>query len=71
MVGPISDEERESFVRRLQIAFVLLVAFSAVLITLQTKAGPVALLTAGGVGVAVGVVLLWIAFPSVTSPGRD
>jgi hypothetical protein len=71
MVDPISDEERETFVRRLKGAFVLLVALSAVLITLQSDAGPLAVLVAGGSGAAVGVVLLWIAFPSTLLPGDD
>jgi hypothetical protein len=71
MVDPISDEERETFVRRLKLAFVLLVTLSAVLITLQSGAGPLALVLAGGSGAAVGVVLLWVAFPSTLSPGED
>jgi len=71
MVDPISDEERTKFTRRLKLAFVLLVAISAVLITLQSDAGPFVLLAAGAGGAAVGVFLLWAAFPAVTSPGRD
>ncbi|WP_302080467.1 hypothetical protein [Salinibaculum rarum] len=63
MVGPVSDEERNSFAAKLKLGFVLLVALSAGLITLQADAGPVAFVGASVAGGLVGVVLVWIAFP--------
>lgn len=64
MVGPVPDEERDSFARKLKAAFVLFVGLSAGLITLQSDAGVVGFLIASGAGIAVGALLLWIAFPS-------
>jgi hypothetical protein len=63
MVEPVSDEERSSFVRKLKIGFVFLVGLSGGLITLQTDAGAIGFLTATAMGLVVGVVLVWIAFP--------
>ena len=64
MVGPISDEERTAFALKVKVGFVLLVALSAGLITLQADAGPVGFLTASAAGAVMGVLLVWIAFPS-------
>lgn len=64
MVGPISDDERNSFAWKLKLGFVVLVAASAGLITLQAKAGIVAFLAASVAGAVVGVLLVWIAFPT-------
>jgi hypothetical protein len=63
MVGPISDEERSAFAWKLKLGFVLLVAASAGLITLQADAGLVGFLAASAAGGLVGVLLVWIAFP--------
>ena len=63
MVGPVSDEERDAFAWKIKVGFVLLVAFSAGLITLQADAGLVGFLAASGAGAAMGVLLVWIAFP--------
>lgn len=63
MVDPISDEERTDFARKLKMGFILLVAFSAGLITLQAGAGLVGFLGASVAGGFVGVVLVEIAFP--------
>jgi hypothetical protein len=67
MVGPVSNDERESFTRRLQIGFVVLVGVSAGLITLQGDPSPVVLLGAVVGGLVVGVLLLRFAIPS---PGQ-
>jgi hypothetical protein len=64
MVGPVSDEERGAFAWKLKLGFVLLVAFSGGLITLQTDAGLVWFLAASGAGAVLGTVLVRIAFPS-------
>jgi hypothetical protein len=64
MVGPISDDERSAFAWKLKLGFVLLVAFSSGLITLQADAGLVGFLAASGAGTVVGLVLVRIAFPS-------
>lgn len=75
MVGPISDEERDSFAWKFKAGFVLLVALSCGLITLQADVGLVGFLGAGVAGGLVGVVLVWMAFPErqqlVDSDGVD
>jgi hypothetical protein len=63
MVGPISDEERDAFAWKLKAGFVLLVALSAGLITLQADGGLIWFLGATVAGGFIGVVLVWIAFP--------
>ena len=63
MVGPISDEERSAFAWKLKLGFVLLVALSAGLITLQADVGLAGFLAASGAGAVMGVLLVWIAFP--------
>lgn len=63
MVGPVSDEERTAFAWKLKLGFVLLVAFSAGLITLQADAGFAGFLAATAAGGVIGVLLVWIAFP--------
>jgi hypothetical protein len=64
MVGPISDEERSAFAWKLKLGFVVLVALSAGLITLQADAGLAGFLAASGAGAVLGVLLVRIAFPS-------
>jgi len=71
MVGPISNRERQHFARKLKIGFVLLVALSGGLISLYGDASPLVALAATGGGVAVGVVLVWIAFPASSSSDRE
>lgn len=75
MVGPVSDEERDSFAWKLKGGFVLLVALSCGLITLQADVGLAWFLGASVAGGVVGVVLVWIAFPErqqlVDSDGVD
>lgn len=59
MVGPMTDEERESGTRKLQVGFVLIVTLSAVGITLQTGPSIERLAAAAVGGLLVGVVLSW------------
>lgn len=63
MVDPISDEERAAFVRRLKLAFVLLVAASSALITVQSGASIASILAAAGAGAVVALLCLWIVVP--------
>jgi hypothetical protein len=63
MVSGVTDEERGRFARRLKVGFVLLVGLSAGLITLQTDASLQIFLLATGIGLTVGTLLVWIAFP--------
>lgn len=70
MVGPVSDEERSSFARKVKIGFVLLVGLSGGLITLQANAGVAVFAGATGAGMILGVVLVWIAFPDREDLGR-
>jgi hypothetical protein len=62
MVGPLSDERRESGTRRLQMAFVALVAASAGLISLQVDPTVVQFAVAVLGGVVLGVVLVAYLF---------
>jgi hypothetical protein len=63
MVDGITDEERERFAVRFKAGFVLLVAVSAVLVTVQAGAGLPALAVAAAGGVVVGIVLVRLVFP--------
>ena len=63
MVEPVSDEDRDDFARKVKVGFVLLVGLSGGLITLQTGAGATGFLAATAVGLVVGVILVYIAFP--------
>lgn len=71
MVGPMSDEERSSLTLRLKVGFVLLIGFSAGLITLvgDPTLLEVALVTLVGFG--VGGVLVWVVFPGTGEVRRD
>ncbi|WP_424018715.1 hypothetical protein ACOZ4N_04350 [Halorientalis pallida] len=64
MVGPVSNDERESFTRRLKIGFVVLVGVSAGLITLQGDPSPVVLAGAVVAGLVAGALLTRFAIPS-------
>ena len=64
MVGPRTREERTITRQRLAIGFVLLVGASGGLIALRARAGLVPLLAATAGGLLVGLVLVWLAFPS-------
>lgn len=67
MVGPVSNDERESFTRRLKVGFVVLVGVSAGLITLQGDTGPVVLVGAVVGGLVAGALLTRFAIPSADS----
>jgi len=64
MVGPRTREERALTRQRLAVGFVLLVGASGGLIALRAGAGPIPLLAATASGLLVGLVLVWLAFPS-------
>ena len=60
MVGPsITEEERDIANKRLKIGFILLVAFSSVLMALQIDPTPQQLVIVFIGGVVFGAVLLW------------
>ncbi|MFW6321884.1 MAG: hypothetical protein ACOC0Z_08525 [Halohasta sp.] len=60
MVGPsLTDEERTLANTRLKVGFVLLVAASTALMSLQIDPTPLQLAAAFGGGLVVGSVLLW------------
>ncbi|ESP89066.1 hypothetical protein [Candidatus Halobonum tyrrellensis] len=60
MVGPsLTDDERDSANRRLQVGFVLLVGASGGLVALGADATPVQLAAGVAAGLVLGVGLLW------------
>lgn len=63
MVGPVSDEERNSFTVRLKIGVVLVVGLSCGLMAVQGGAPLPFVAGAVAVGLVVGVVLVRIVFP--------
>ena len=63
MVSPVSNDERESFTRRLKIGFVVLVGVSSGLITLQGDPGPVVFAGAVVGGTVLGALLTRFAIP--------
>jgi membrane associated rhomboid family serine protease len=70
MVGPLTDEERSSFTRRLKAGLVVLVGLSAGLITVQGDAEPVVVAGAFVGGVVVGSLLIWYVFPDMSGLTR-
>jgi 4-amino-4-deoxy-L-arabinose transferase-like glycosyltransferase len=67
MVGPISDEERERTMFKMKVGSVLLVGVSAGLITLQGDAPLEIVVGAVGIGLLVGLALVWYLFPDTES----
>jgi len=60
MVGSsLTDAEKESANTRLKIGFVLLVAASMALMALQVDPTPLQFAAAFGIGIVVGIALLW------------
>ncbi len=59
MVGPMSDAERDAGNRRIKAVILLIVAVSPPLIALQFDPSTIELLAALGVGVALGLVVVW------------
>ena len=55
----MSDAERDEGNRKIKIGFVLLVAVSPPLIALQWDPTPIELLAALGVGLGLGLVVVW------------
>lgn len=64
MVGPIADEERLSFLQKVKVGFVALVALSGGLITLQAGADPVNFAGGAVAGAVAGALVVRVAFPS-------
>ncbi|MFC6733192.1 MULTISPECIES: hypothetical protein [unclassified Haladaptatus] len=71
MVGPLSSEERTEATTRLKIGFVLLVGFSAGLITLPSEPTFVEFGVAFLAGSALGVLLVWLVFPGTGDIAGD
>ena len=73
MVGPVTDEERLSFLGKVKVGFVVLVALSGGLITLQAGADPVSFAGGAVAGAVAGALLVRVAFPSGgdLETGRD
>jgi len=63
MVDGITDEERDRFAVKIKVGFVLLVGVSAGLITLYAGVGLQGFLLATGIGLVVGLLLVWWVFP--------
>jgi hypothetical protein len=55
----MSEEEREAGNRRIKAGILLIVAVSPPLISLQFDPSPIELLAALGVGVALGLIVVW------------
>jgi membrane associated rhomboid family serine protease len=66
MVGPVSDEERESATTKVKLAFTALIGFSAALVTLQVNPSPLVFASALAGGLVVGWLLVWYVFPDTT-----
>ncbi|HET7324760.1 MAG TPA: hypothetical protein VFJ06_10540 [Halococcus sp.] len=63
MVGPASREQRLAASRRLKLGFVLLIGFSAGLITLRSDPTIFVFALAVCCGLVFGIVLVAVAFP--------
>jgi len=59
VVGPMSEAERNAGNRRIKAVILLIVAVSPPLVALQFDPSTVELLAALGVGVALGLVVVW------------
>jgi len=71
MVGPVSDEERESATTKVKLAFTALIGFSAGLVTLQVEPSPLVFGGAVAGGLVVGWLLVWYVFPDTSELGRS
>jgi len=73
MVGPVSDEERLSFLKKVKIGFVVLVGLSGGLMSASVDASLPAILGAVFAGLVVGVVVVALVFPDAgyARGGRD
>ncbi|MFB6183946.1 MAG: hypothetical protein ABEI96_05270 [Haloarculaceae archaeon] len=70
MVGPVSDEQRDERRRTFKLSLVVLVAFSGGLITLQGGVDLAGFAVATVASALVGVVLVWLVFPTGLSEFR-
>ncbi|MFC7141956.1 hypothetical protein ACFQMA_19225 [Halosimplex aquaticum] len=68
MVGPISDDERSSFNRRVTIGVTLLVGLSAGLVALQVDPTPLQAVGAVALGLVVGYPLARFVVPTGPAP---
>lgn len=59
MVGPISEAEREAGNRKIKLVLLAIVTASPPLIALQLDPTPVQLLGAAGVGLCLGLAVVW------------
>lgn len=71
MVGPMSDDDRNSLARRLKVGFVVLIGASAGLITSQGEATALEALLITVVGLAFGALVVWVVFPETGGTGRS
>ena len=63
MVGPMSSEQRSRLMLRLKAGFVLLIGFSAGLITLLGDPTLLEIALVTGTGLVFGVLIVWFVFP--------
>lgn len=70
MVGPISDEERDSATRKVKLFFTALVGLSAGLVTLQGDPSPLVFLGAVAGGLVFGGLVIWYVFPDTSDLTR-
>jgi uncharacterized protein (DUF2062 family) len=68
MVGPVTREERTSFVRKLRIIVVFLVGASTGLVAVAVDATPPQAVGSLVAGLAVGALVAWYAVPSASMP---
>ena len=66
MERPEIRSQNDHLLSRLKIGFIVLVGVSAGLIASYAEGSLTEVLTAIGAGVAVGILLVWLAFPSPT-----
>jgi membrane protein YqaA with SNARE-associated domain len=59
VVGPISEAEREAGNRKIKLVLLAIVTASPPLIALQLDPSPIQLLAAAGVGLCLGLVVVW------------
>lgn len=70
MVDPVSQEERDSFNRKLKVAVAALVAASTAMVALGAGASLPQAAVALLAGVLVGGVIAWYAVPDAPEPAR-
>ncbi|MXR51907.1 hypothetical protein GRX03_09855 [Halovenus sp. WSH3] len=71
MERPDPDTERDRTLSRLRIGFVVLIGISAGLIASYAQGSPAQILIAVGGGTAVGIGLVWLAFPEASKESPE